>query len=117
MLRKMSKLSSLLSPLFTPIMQEVLAATLLESGREWYLSDLAGHLGVTPSSLQRPLAGLAEAGVLQKGRDGNRGYYSADTSCVIFSELAGMVAKGVAGGAISTGGEMREVEEKLAVDL
>jgi predicted nucleotidyltransferase/DNA-binding MarR family transcriptional regulator len=89
----MRKSSPLLSPLFTPTMQGVLAATVLRPQREWYLSDLASHLGVGPSSLQRTLAKLTLAGILNRRENGNRVYYRPDPQCPILGELAGMLAK------------------------
>jgi predicted nucleotidyltransferase len=73
--------------------RDVLAATLLEPGRWWYLSDLARRLGRAPSSLQRELASLSEAGILRQRRDGNRVYFQADQACPVFAELAGLMAK------------------------
>ena len=73
--------------------RDVLAATLLEPGRWWYLSDLARRLGRAPSSLQRELASLSEAGILRQRRDGNRVYFQADQTCPVFAELAGLMAK------------------------
>lgn len=68
MLRK----SSLLTPLFSPITQGVLAATVLRPEHEWYLSDLATHLGLSssPSSLQRTMAKLTAAGILTRRKTG-----------------------------------------------
>ena len=83
----------LLSALFGPIMQGILAATVLRPEREWYLSDLAVHLGVAPSSLQRPLAKLSGAGILRRRADGNRVYFSADPECPILPELVGILTK------------------------
>jgi predicted nucleotidyltransferase len=74
-------------------MQGILAATVLRPDHEWYLSDLAAHLEVGPSSLQRSLAGLTQAGILRRREDGNRVYYHPDPDCPIFDELAGMLAK------------------------
>jgi predicted nucleotidyltransferase len=87
--------SPLLSALLPRTTQLVLAATVLRPGREWYLSDLAGHLAVTPSSLQRVLAKLVEAGILARRDDGNRTYYRVDGDCPILDELAGILVKTV----------------------
>jgi DNA-binding transcriptional ArsR family regulator len=91
----MRKSSPILAPLFSPMMQGVLGATLLRPEKEWYLSDLAAHLGVGPSSLQRILAKLTRAGILNRREDGNRIYYSPDPACPIFSELQGILIKTV----------------------
>lgn len=74
-------------------MQGILGATVLRPEREWYLSDLAAHLGVGPSSLQRSLARLCVAGILSRRADGNRIYYRPDPACPILGELASILTK------------------------
>lgn len=76
-------------------MQDVLAATVLRPNRDWYLSDLASHLGLRPSSLQRTLQKLVRAGILTRRQDGNRVYYRADPACPILAELSGILTKTV----------------------
>src|SRR4029434_2573948 len=82
-----------LDSLFPRTRQAVLAATLLQSDRWWYLSDLAKHLGVPPSSLQRELAALLSAGILRQRRDGNRVYFQANPDCPFLPELQGLLVK------------------------
>jgi DNA-binding transcriptional ArsR family regulator len=86
---------SSLDALFPRIRQAVLAATVMHPDHEWYLSDLAHHLKVRPSSLQRELAALVEAGILQRRRDGNRVYYQADPACPFLTDLQGLLTKTV----------------------
>lgn len=64
--------------------------------KAWYLHELARHLGVTPSSIQREIALLARAGILAKRQDGNRVYYQADRACPILPELSQILQKTVA---------------------
>jgi DNA-binding transcriptional ArsR family regulator len=87
-----------LDALFPKTRQDILAATLLDPKRSWYLSDLARHLRTQPSSLQRELAALAEAGILRRRTDGNRVYFQADVDSPCFEELRGLMLK--AGGAM-----------------
>ncbi len=75
--------------------QRVLAATVLQPERWWYLSDLAAHLGVRPSSLQRELAGLSAAGILTRRPDGGRVYYRAEPACPFLDDLRGLLLKTV----------------------
>jgi DNA-binding transcriptional ArsR family regulator len=82
-----------LDALFPRIRQAILVATVLHPDRWWYLSDLAKHLSVRPSSLQRELATLLEAGILQRRQDGNRVYFQANPDCPFLPELQGLLAK------------------------
>lgn len=63
--------------------------------RWWYLSDLAKHLEVRPSSIQRELSSLVTAGVLRRRRDGNRVYFQPDPACPFLEELQGLMVKTV----------------------
>jgi len=77
------------------MLQRILAATVLHPEREWYMSDLAAHLGVGSSSLQRTLAKLTLAGILSRRASGNRVYYRCDPTCPILGELASILTKTV----------------------
>lgn len=85
--------SSPIDPLISQAIQGVLAATVLQPDRWWYLSDLAKHLDRRPSSLQSPLAALVAAGVLSRRKDGNRVYFRANRACPFLAELRGLIAK------------------------
>jgi DNA-binding transcriptional ArsR family regulator len=82
-----------LDSLFPRTRQAILTATLLHPDRWWYLSDLAKHLGVRPSSLQRELAALTNAELLCRRRDGNRVYFQANSDCPFLPELQGLLVK------------------------
>jgi DNA-binding transcriptional ArsR family regulator len=69
--------------------------TLLHPERWWYLSDLARHLEVSPSSLQRELKALTEAGILHRRQDGNRVYFQAHPDCPFLAELQSLLIKTV----------------------
>jgi predicted nucleotidyltransferase len=83
----------LLDALFPRTRRAILTATLLDPAREWYLSDLARHIGVSPSSLQRELAGLVDAEILRRRVDGNRVYYRAEVDNPIFGDLRGLLLR------------------------
>src|ERR1017187_319721 len=53
--------SSVLTALFPQVRQGVLAATLGQPHKWWYLSELADRLGTSPSSLQRELSLWSQA--------------------------------------------------------
>lgn len=84
---------NMLDALFPRTRQNILATLLLSPERRWYLSDLAQRLKVPPSSLQRELASLAEAGVLYREADGNRVYYQANPAFPLLPELQSLFAK------------------------
>ena len=87
--------NNILDTLFPRTRQAILAALLLAPERRWYLSDLAQHLGTTPSSLQRELAALTQAGILCRETNGNRVYYQANTASSILPELQSLFTKTV----------------------
>ena len=84
---------STLDALFTAPRQGILAATLMEPERWWYLSDLARHLRVHHATLQRELTRLSKAEILQTRRDGNRTYYRANADSPVFPELRSLLTK------------------------
>src|SRR5438309_12038926 len=73
--------------------QAILSATLLQPQKPWYLNDLARHLRVRPSTLQRELAALTGAGILKSHRQGRMVYYQADPQSPIFAELQSLLTK------------------------
>jgi predicted nucleotidyltransferase len=82
-----------LDVLFPGTRRRILAATLLDPERVWYLSDLARKLRVPPSSLQRELAALAGAEILSLSVNGNRTYYQVNRDNPVFPELRGLILK------------------------
>ena len=92
-LREMRK--SVLDALFPKTRQAVLSALLLHPDKWWYLTDLARHLRVTPSSLQRELASLVEGDLLIRRKDGKRVYYMVNKDCPIAKELQAVFVKTV----------------------
>ncbi len=95
--------------LFPKTRQAILAATFGEPQRWWYMRELARHLRLTPSSLQRELASLVRAGILLEKREGKHVYFQADTDSPIFEELRGLILK-----TIGLADVIREALEPLA---
>lgn len=85
--------------LFPRTRQAILAVTFLAPQRWWYMRELARHLRVPPSSLQRELDSLVRGGILRQKREGRHVYFRAATDSPIFSELRGILLKtaGLAG--------------------
>jgi predicted nucleotidyltransferase len=82
-----------LGSLFPGVRAGLLSATLLQPEHWWYMTELAKHLGVPPSSLQRELDSLVGAGFLLRRHDGRRIYFKANTDSTLFPELRGIVEK------------------------
>src|SRR2546426_9040055 len=73
--------------------QAILAATFLDPQRWWYMRELARHLEVTPSSLQRELDSLVRGGILRQKREGKHVYFRAATDSPLFEELRRLMLK------------------------
>jgi AraC-like DNA-binding protein len=85
--------SSSLTALFPQVRQGVLAATLGQPHKWWYLSELADRLGTSPSSLQRELSSLVASGILMHCREGTRAYFKAETQSPVFRDLQRLFEK------------------------
>jgi predicted nucleotidyltransferase len=59
------------------------------------MRELARHLRLTPSSLQRELASLVRGGILVQRREGKHVYFQAATDSPIFEDLQGLILKTV----------------------
>jgi len=79
--------------LFSKAKQKVLGVLLANPERSLHLRELARQAGVTPSTIQRELKTLADAGVLTMTARGSLTIYQANARCPIFAELCGIVAK------------------------
>lgn len=73
--------------------QGILAATLLQPEKAWYVSELARRLDVPSSSLQRELRDLSEVGILKMHRQGRMVYYHANRDSPVFPDLRGLLLK------------------------
>lgn len=85
--------------LFGKSMRRLLALLFGRPDRRFFLREIARAVGAPPSSLQRELAALVDAGALTQTREGRQVYYQANAACPIFEELQSIAAKtfGVAG--------------------
>ena len=85
--------TSSIDALFSKTRQAILAATFLDPQRWWYMRELARHLRVTPSTLQRELDSLVRGGILRQKREGKHVYFKAFSDSPIFQELRGIILK------------------------
>lgn len=65
----------------------------MHPNRWWFLADLARHIGVSPSSLQREMESLVEVGILLRREEGKHVYFMPDPNCPILAELQGIMTK------------------------
>jgi DNA-binding transcriptional ArsR family regulator len=65
----------------------------MQPARSWYLSDLARHLRVPKTSLQRELSNLEGAGIVRRRVEGRHVYFQADPDCPFLPELRGLMSK------------------------
>lgn len=79
--------------LFGKSMRAVLALLFGRPDRRFFVREIARAAGVSPSSLQRELAALAEGGALTRIGEGRQVYYQANPACPIFEELKSISAK------------------------
>lgn len=73
--------------------QGILAATLMQPEKAWYVSELARRMKVPPSSLQRELSNLTDAGILIRRKEGQMAYYQANRDAPVFPDLRGLLLK------------------------
>jgi predicted transcriptional regulator len=73
--------------------QGILAATLVQPEKAWYVSELARRMGVPASSLQRELHDLSEVGILKTHRQGHMVYYQTNTIRPSFGIFAASCSK------------------------
>src|SRR5687767_13301655 len=85
--------SSTMGALFPGVRGRILAATLSQPDKWWYLSELARFLALGPSSLQRELKALTAGGILAEKRDGRRVYFKAESRSPLFENLRGLIEK------------------------
>lgn len=85
--------AGLASVLFGKSMRAILARLYARPDRRFYVREIARAAGTPPSSLQRDLAALAVAGVIERHENGRQVYYQANPNCPIFAELKGIVTK------------------------
>lgn len=83
----------LAAALFGKSMRSILALLYGRPDRRFFLREIARAADVPPSSLQRELASLVDAGVLARSREGRQVYYQANPACPIFEELKSISAK------------------------
>jgi predicted nucleotidyltransferase len=93
-------------------MRRILALLFSRPERRFFLREIARAAGSPPSSLQRELAALVDAGALTQTREGRQVYFQANAACPIFEELKSIAAK-----TFGVAGELRKVLAPHAAQL
>ena len=84
---------SLASVLLPEYRRRVLGLLLLRPDEALHGREIARRTGLAAGTLTRELTKLHEVGLLRRERRGNQKVYSADTTCPVFTELAGILRK------------------------
>ena len=84
---------SLASTLLPGYRRRVLGLLLLRPEVALHGREIARRTGLPAGTLTRELKRLADVGLLKRERRGNQQVYSADTSCPVFNEVAGILRK------------------------
>lgn len=82
-----------LSDLFPKTRAEVLRLLFETGDQENHLRDLARLAKLSPAALQKELTSMAAKELVLTRRDGNRLYYRANTSHLLYPDLRGIVLK------------------------
>jgi predicted nucleotidyltransferase len=86
-------MTTLADALFPRTKQRILGILFSQPARAIHLRELARMAGVNPSSIQRELQTLVEAGIITKVPHGNLHEFQANRDCPVFDELCGFARK------------------------
>jgi predicted nucleotidyltransferase len=75
--------------------RKVLGLLFGPSDQELHLREIARRTGLAPATVQREVASLARAGILERRRSGRQVYYRANPTCPLFRDLRGLMLKTV----------------------
>lgn len=85
--------SELANALFPKVRQRVLAVLFGAPDRSFYANEVIALAQSGTGAVQRELAGLSEAGLLNVRKQGNQKHYQANASAPVFTELRSLVRK------------------------
>jgi predicted nucleotidyltransferase len=83
----------LISLLLPEYRRQILGLLLLHPHEQLHGREIARRTKLAPGTVTRELGKLVQAGFLLREKRGNQQLYKADTSCVIFAELASILKK------------------------
>lgn len=79
--------------LFSKVQQRVLGVLFGNPGRSFYANEVIGLAGAGTGAVQRELARLEAARLVNVSRIGNQKHYQANTAAPVFEELRALVLK------------------------
>ena len=85
--------SGMASALFPKVRQRVLAVLFGNPNRSFYANEVIALAQSGTGAVQRELATLSEAGLLNVKRQGNQKHYQANADALVYAELRGLVLK------------------------
>lgn len=89
----LSSPTSLADALFPRVRQRVLAILFGNPDRSFFLGEVVALAQSGTGAVQRELASLTEAGLLNAWAQGNQKHYQANAAAPVFAELRGLVLK------------------------
>lgn len=98
--------------LLPEVRKKILALLLTNTRQSLHLRDITRKTGFAIGTVQRELAGLTQAEIIIRRKDGNRIYYQANTNSPIFPELSGLLRK-TAGIADVLKGALKPISKKI----
>ncbi len=88
-----SRADPIATQLFGKLRRELLSLLFRNADGSFYLRELARLTGASPGAVQREVALLTRAGLLERSRRGRQVFYQANRTTPIFSELQGLLEK------------------------
>lgn len=79
--------------LFKDYRRRVLGLLLLHPGQRYHVREIARLTATVAGTTNKELRKLAEAGLLLQEKQGNQLLYQANTSCIVYEELASLLRK------------------------
>jgi predicted nucleotidyltransferase len=82
--------------LFSKAQSEILGLLFSHPDESFYLREIAHRTALAAGHVQRQLATLVHAGIVQRSNVGRHVYFKADPACPVYQELRSIITKTVA---------------------
>lgn len=81
--------------LFGKVRKAILGLLFANPQKSYFLREIIRAVGAGTGAVQRELANLAQAGILNRNTSGRQVYFQANSSCPVFPELSALFLKTV----------------------